>query len=286
MTCVTVVIPAYDEEAAIGAVLEQVLGIMQGADLDFEIIVVDDGSNDNTAAVARSYPEVRVLQHANNRGYGAALKTGIRHGVGELIVITDADGTYPNERMLELVAAVKDVDMVVGSRTQGRPHVPFARRPAKWLLRKLAEYVSETRIPDLNSGMRVFRRADVLPYLPFLPNKFSFTTTITLITLADGGMIEYVPIEYNQRLGRSKIKPADAFHFLILILRTALLINPLKVFLPVGLGLTVAGMGIGVYQLIVTLGIAQAPLFFVLSGLQLVAMGLLADLIVSLRRRM
>ena len=175
--------------------------------------------------------------------------------------------------------------MVVGARTKGNPRVPLLRRPAKWFLGKLAEYVSETRIPDLNSGLRVFRRADALRHLPLLPNKFSFTTTITLITLADGGVIDYVPIEYYTRLGRSKIKPVDALAFLILTLRTALLFNPLKVFLPVGLGLVLIGVGIGLFQLVVTLGIAQAPIFFFLSGLQITAMGLLADLVITLRRR-
>jgi glycosyltransferase involved in cell wall biosynthesis len=285
MTYVSVVIPAYDEGDAISAVLEQLLGVLQRAGLDHEIIVVDDGSSDDTAAAARAVPGVQVWQHAENRGYGAALKTGIRHAKGDLIVITDADGTYPNDRIPELVAAMDSADMVVGARTQGRPRVPLVRRPAKWFLRKLAEYVSETPIPDLNSGMRAFRRADVLHYLSALPNKFSFTTTITLITLADGGIIEYVPIEYYERLGRSKIRPADAFHFLILTLRTALLIDPLKVFLPAGLGLTLAGLAMGLYQLAITRGIAQSPILLFLSGLQIAAMGLLADLVVTLRRR-
>jgi glycosyltransferase involved in cell wall biosynthesis len=285
MTYVSVVIPAYDEGDAIDAVLEQVSDVLRCADLEHEIIVVDDGSSDDTAEVARAFPGVQVWQHASNRGYGAALKTGIRHATGELIVITDADGTYPNERIPELVAAMDNADMVVGARTRGHPRVPLVRRPAKWFLRKLAEYVSETRIPDLNSGLRAFRRADVLHYLSSLPNKFSFTTTITLITLADGGIIEYVPIEYYERLGRSKIRPVDAFHFLILTLRAALLIDPLKVFLPAGLGLTVAGFAMGVYQWAITRGIAQAPILLFLSGLQITAMGLLADLIVTLRRR-
>ena len=279
------VIPAYDEEAAIGAVLEQVADALQGAGLDYQIIVVDDGSNDRTVEVARSRADVQVWQHASNRGYGAALKTGIRHATGEIIVITDADGTYPNDRIPELVARIGRADMVVGARTKGNPRVPLLRRPAKWFLGKLAEYVSETRIPDLNSGLRVFRRADALRHLPLLPNKFSFTTTITLITLADGGVIDYVPIEYYTRLGRSKIKPVDALAFLILTLRTALLFNPLKVFLPLGLGLALIGVGVGLFQLVVTLGIAQAPIFFFLSGLQITAMGLLADLVITLRRR-
>ena len=285
MTRISVVIPAYDEEAAIGAVLEQVADALRGAGLDYQIIVVDDGSSDRTVEVARSRADIQVWQHASNRGYGAALKTGIRHATGEIIVITDADGTYPNDRIPELVARMGRADMVVGARTKGNPRVPLLRRPAKWFLGKLAEYVSETRIPDLNSGLRVFRRADALRHLPLLPNKFSFTTTITLITLADGGVIDYVPIEYHARLGRSKIKAVDALAFLILTLRTALLFNPLKVFLPVGLGLVLIGTGIGLFQLVVTLGIAQAPIFFFLSGLQITAMGLLADLVVTLRRR-
>jgi len=282
---VGVVIPAYNEAEAIAEVLGNLQCVLAKTGFSYEILVVDDGSQDKTAEVVRQQPDVRMLRHPTNRGYGAALKTGIRHATGEIIVITDADGTYPNDCIPDLLARMTNADMVVGARTQGRVHVPLVRRPAKWFLRKLAEYVSESKIPDINSGLRAFRRADALRYLSFLPNKFSFTTTITLFTLADGGIIEYIPIEYHQRVGRSKIKPSDAFGFLILTLRTALLFNPLKVFLPPGLGLTLVGSSIGLYQLVVSLGIAQAPIFLVLSGLQIIAMGLLADLVVSLRHR-
>ncbi len=284
MNQVSVVIPAYNEEAAIVAVLEEVHQALRSIGLSYEVIVVDDGSSDNTAGVARNCAGVQVVRLASNRGYGAALKAGIRRATGEIVVITDADGTYPNDRIPDLVAGMGNADMVVGARTQVNAHVPLLRRPAKWFLRKLAEYVSETEIPDINSGLRAFYGADAKRYLASLPNKFSFTTTITLLTLAEGGIVEYVPIAYYQRVGRSKIKPSDAFNFLILTLRTALLFNPLKVFLPLGLGLMLIGIGLGLYQLFAMFGVAESPVFLVLSGLQIIAMGLLADLIVGLRR--
>ncbi|MBN1993488.1 MAG: glycosyltransferase family 2 protein [Anaerolineae bacterium] len=282
---VSVVIPAYNEEVAIGPVLKQVVEILNGATPRYEIIVVDDGSGDNTAQVAQTCPQVKVLRLPSNRGYGAALKAGIRHAAGQIIVITDADGTYPNNRIPDLLTQMAQADMVVGARTHPNVRIPVLRRPAKWFLRKLAEYVAEAQIPDLNSGLRAFYRADALRYLPLLPNKFSFTTTITLLTLADGGIIEYLPIAYHRRVGKSKIKPADAFYFFALTVRTALLFNPLKVFLPPGAALVLLGLGMGLYQLMLTFGIAQAPIFLFLSGLQIIAMGLLADLIVSLRHR-
>ena len=157
MIGITIVVPAYNEEQGIRAVLDQTYSVLEGSGLNYEIIVVDDGSRDDTAAVAEAHEGVRVLRHPSNRGYGAALKTGIRHARYDLIAITDGDGTYPNERIPDLVARLVqgDHDMVVGARTGQQVSIPLMRRPAKWAIGKLGNLVAGERIPDINSGLVV-----------------------------------------------------------------------------------------------------------------------------------
>ena len=153
----SIVVPAYNEGEAIGPVLRDIQATMDEAGFAYEVLVVDDGSEDNTAEIAES-AGVRLVRHGENRGYGAALKTGIRRATYQLIAITDADGTYPNERIPDLLSYAGDHDMVVGARTGDAARIPLIRRPAKWVLAKLANYLAEMRIPDLNSGLRVFRK--------------------------------------------------------------------------------------------------------------------------------
>ena len=183
-TAVSIVIPAYNEEKGIGPVLTRLLAVMDGSGLTYEVVVVNDGSRDDTAGVtgrvAAEHERLTLLQHRHNRGYGAALKTGIRHARYDLICITDADGTYPNERIPELVAqlAGQEYDMVVGARTGENVAIPLVRRPAKWAIGRLANYVAGEKIPDLNSGLRVFRREIALRMFGLLPNAFSFTCSM------------------------------------------------------------------------------------------------------------
>jgi glycosyltransferase involved in cell wall biosynthesis len=244
------------------------------------LIVVDDGSTDATAARAEA-AGARVIRHAGNRGYGAALKTGILAARGAIVVITDADGTYPNERIPEIVGLMRDNDMVVGARTGANVSIPLARRPAKWVLGKLANYLSESRIPDLNSGLRAFRRETAIRYFPILPRKFSFTTTITLAMLVNDHAVAFLPVDYHSRRGRSKIRPIpDTLNFLALIIRTVLYFRPLKIFLPVSFALFLASIAIFVYSAMFTDKIMDASVSITLmTSFQMAAIGLLADLI-------
>jgi glycosyltransferase involved in cell wall biosynthesis len=177
---VSVVIPAYNEEEGLAADVAVVRRVMDESGLDCELIVVDDGSRDGTSEIAEQLEGIRLFRHPRNRGYGAALKTGIRHAEGEIIVITDADGTYPPRCIPDLVADMQHADMAVGARTGEVVKVPLLRKPAKWFLTRLASYLAETDIPDLNSGLRAFRRSDAVRFWSVLPMGFSFTTTITL----------------------------------------------------------------------------------------------------------
>lgn len=275
----TVVVPAFNEEAGIGRVLDSLRAELGRSALPYEIVVVDDGSSDRTAEVAMERG-VRVVSHGANRGYGAALKSGIRTARSPYILITDADGTYPSDSVPSLLAAVPDNDMVVGARTGSSVEIPLIRRPAKWFLRRLAEYLSESRIPDLNSGLRIFRRDRAIQLFPILPSGFSFTTSITLALLCNDGRVAWVPIDYSKRTGRSKIRPIrDTFNFLLLILRVILYFNPLKVFIPASL-LVLAGFltSLG-YDLFVLRDLTEKTLILLFAGVQLLAIGLLADMI-------
>lgn len=229
---VSIVLPALDEEAAIGKVLAELAEVLEDEGIEYELLVVDDGSRDDTATRALA-GGARVLQHPRRRGYGAALKTGIRAARHAVVGIIDADGTYPAAAVPEMLRRLARADMVVGARTGANVHVPLARRPAKWLLNRLANYVTGARIPDLNSGLRVFRRDVALQYFSILPDQFSWTTTITMAAHCDGYAVDYLPIDYRRRQGSSKIVPWDAGAFAVLLLRTAMLFKPLRVFAPV-----------------------------------------------------
>jgi len=271
-----VVIPAYNEEEGIADVLRQIRSLP----MPCELIVVDDGSHDQTAGRAET-EGARVIRHGRNRGYGAALKTGILAARGSTVVITDADGTYPNDRIPELVRLLDAHQMVVGARTGANVAIPLVRRPAKWVLNRLANYLSESEIPDLNSGLRAFRRQTVLDFFSILPSGFSFTTTITLAMHVNDHPVAYVPVDYHPRRGRSKIKPVqDTLSFLTLIVRTVLYFRPLKIFLPISGSLFLAAIVIFFYSLLFTAKVMDASVTITLmTSFQMAAIGLLADLI-------
>jgi glycosyltransferase involved in cell wall biosynthesis len=282
---ITIVVPAYNEEQGILGVLERLSALDVG--VPKEILVVEDGSTDRTAEVLAAalprFPAVRVLRHPSNRGYGAALKTGFAAARHEVVVITDADGTYPENRIPDLLACIdRGAEMAVGARRGEDVNIPLVRRPAKAALRLLASYLAETPIPDLNSGLRAFRRELVLRYRAILPEGFSFTTTITLAALTNDHRVDYVDVNYAARSGSSKIKPIrDTLRFTALIIRTVMYFNPLKVFYPLaGFLLLVLLCSLG-YDLFIesppNLGDKSVLLFVAL--VQVLTVGLLADLI-------
>ncbi len=279
---VSVIIPAYNEEESLREVIRGVRNTLSQLTNRFEILVVDDGSTDATADRAQA-TGARLLQHDANRGYGAALKTGIRHARESWICIADADGTYPTERIPELLgqAVKEECDMVVGARTGRDVAIPTIRRPGKWIIGKLANLVAGAKIPDVNSGLRVFRRDAALRFFNLLPDGFSFTTTLTLAMLSNGYLVHHVPIDYYHRVGQSKIRPVrDTLNFLQLILRIALYFGPLKVFLPVSLILFLAAVGWGLFSLLVLERLADvSTLVILMAAVQVAALGLLAELI-------
>lgn len=272
---VSVVIPAFNEGAHVADQIRAVQLVMSGSGWEHEVIVVDDGSSDNTAEEA-DQTGARVLRRRRNQGYGAALKLGIQHARHPWILITDADGTYPVEAIPELLAIAERNAMVVGARLGASVHIPLIRRPAKWFLNRLAGYLAGQRLPDINSGLRLMRKSLVQRYEFLLPDGFSFTTTITLAAACNGHAFEYVPINYHARLGESKIRARHAYDFTLLILRTVVFFNPLKVFIPAGAVLAVAGIAKFVYDLTLD-NLSESAVLALIGALIVWAVGLLAD---------
>jgi glycosyltransferase involved in cell wall biosynthesis len=281
-TGLSIIVPAFNEATGIGPVLASIRETMESSGLDYEVLVVDDGSEDDTANIAQGIG-IRVLQHPINRGYGAALKTGIRHATYDTIAITDADGTYPNDTLPELarLARERGYDMVVGARTGTQVHIPLARRPAKWALNRLANYLASTQIPDLNSGLRVFRKDLAEEFRRYLPSSFSFTTTLTLALLTNDYTVHFVPISYYKRVGSSKINPIkDTLNILGLIVRTVMYFAPLRVLLPISAFLLLLALGILIGSALLTPKIMDVTVIVVtMTALQIAVVALVADLI-------
>lgn len=287
---ITVVVPAYNEAEGIGPQIEDLRDALRTWPSDYEILVVDDGSSDATAARAMAMG-ARVLRHPCNRGYGASLKTGIIAARHEVIVIIDADRTYPADQIPGLVRQLASADMVVGARIGANVNIPLARRPAKWMLGQIANVVSGQRIPDLNSGLRAFYRDCVRQYFPVLSNRFSFTTTVTLALLADDYRVLYQPIDYYPRVGQSKITPRHFMDFVILVLRMAMLFQPLKLFAPLSLVIGALGLlkalfdvsavfvrhpGVG-WGLLFEPVLSTSAMLLLTTALQLLLIGMVAD---------
>ena len=229
----SLILPVYNEEKGLASTLTHLQEILQTSRYEYEVIVVNDGSTDGTEEILHNYTSVKIISHRRNRGYGAALKTGIKQAKYPLIAITDGDGTYPNERIPELVELATEADMVVGARIGLNVRYSRIRKVPKWFLVHFAQWVTRTHIPDLNSGMRVFRKNVVERFLNILPDTFSFTTTITIAMLANDYLVHYQPIDYYHRVGKSKIKPIrDTLRFVQLILRLGVYFAPLRIFLP------------------------------------------------------
>jgi glycosyltransferase involved in cell wall biosynthesis len=273
----SVVIPAFNEEGGIRETIEEVQAALAEMPVPTEIIVVDDGSKDDTRGEAAK-AGVRVEANPFNIGYGAALKRGIRAAKHEYVAILDADRTYPARFLPGMLALAREYDMVVGDRGAEMNNVPLMRRPAKKMLNRLASFLAKRKLNDINSGMRVFKRDELIPFLPLLPSGFSFTTTITLCMSCSDKPLVYTPIEYRARVGKSKIRPVDFINFIVLMLRVIMLFNPLRIFLPAGLAFFSVGCAKLVYD-ITQHNLSETAVFMFLASIMVWSLGLIADMI-------
>ena len=281
----SVIVPVLNEERSIVSVLNSIKQTMGSCEHGYEIIVVDDGSIDKTHELAVSQG-VKVIRHTNNRGYGASLKTGIEESNYDWILITDGDGTYPVEEIPSFLKFIPEYDMVIGARTGGKVHIPFMRRPAKWLLTHLAGFLAGTRIPDLNSGLRVFRKDLCLEFSHLYPQGFSFTSTLTMAFLTHDYKVKYIPINYYKREGESSIRAYDFVNFNKLLVRLTLFFNPIKLFSLISGVLFLLAMFVFFFSKFYLKRLMDiSTIVILMSSLQIFLFGLLAELIVRLREQ-
>jgi glycosyltransferase involved in cell wall biosynthesis len=284
---ISIIIPAYNEQEGIAKTLTRIFETMDAAQYDYEVIVVNDGSTDGTADEVKKFPRATLISHSRNRGSGASTNTGVRHARGEICVMTDADGTYPVQDIPRLLEEMNDYDMVIGARTKEAGTLKLLRVPAKWFIRSLASFLTETKIPDLNSGLRAFKKSNALKYIHILPHGQSWVSTITLAHLSDDLDVKWIPIDYYPRLGTSKFRPVqDTYNYLMLVLRTVMYFNPIKILFPVGMLLLLVGVLRQIWWFVVGNMVVHASnVLLVLAGLNFIMMALLADLVVRRARQ-
>jgi glycosyltransferase involved in cell wall biosynthesis len=280
----SVVVPCFNEVGSIRSTVESLIEVTaaRGA----EIIVVDDGSSDGSVQVLDELEGsgeicgLRVVRQAANFGYGAAVKTGVRRARAELIVIIDADGTYPSDRIPDLVDTAAGADMVIGARTEGTRGQPLLRRFAKSILRAHCSWLVGERIPDMNSGLRVFRKSVAERFFKILPDGFSLTTTLTVAMMRNRYTVVFEPIAFAERIGRSKIRPLrDTLGFIQLIVRTGMYFAPLRVLLPLVAVLSIAfAVSLG-YDIVVLENLTDKTIILLLFAMNTALFGLLADMI-------
>ena len=287
----SIIVPCYNEEDAVEQTVKDIVNTLDKwkkeneVNLFFEMIFINDGSKDKTSSVllslAKKFTKLKIIDSRVNCGYGASLKKGILASKYDWIVITDADGTYPNERIPELVKALNENDMAIGARIGKNVKIPTVRRPIKWLLLQYARWMSKSDIKDLNSGLRAMRKDQIFKFWNMLPNAFSFTSTITLAMHIEGLKVSYIPIDYHARIGSSSIKPIqDTLRFFSLVLRTVMYFKPLQVFGTLGLTMLILAIVTGFVGRVV---LGEVPDVVALSlfstGSVFIGLGLLGDLI-------
>jgi len=281
----TILLPAYNEEQAVGPVIQEIREALAEWPGTWELLVVDDGSQDRTAAHAAA-EGARVVRRVENGGFGEACKTGLTEARGRLVALMDVDGTYVPAHLCEMLACFPDYDQVNGARTSEQGTTPWLRMPAKWMIRKLAEWISGRRIPDLNTGMRIVKRDIMLRYLWALPSGFSCSASMTLAFACNGHAVKFVPVEYRPRIGRSKFRPVrDTFSYIGTVFRLVMYFRPIRVFFPISVGLGLITFASGYYNFRHSpTGLHDTDVLLAVTALMTLMLGMLAELIVAQRR--
>lgn len=278
---VSVILPAYNEAQVIGRVLDGIRAVAPD-DGSWELIVVDDGSDDGTGDAAER-AGATVVRHPYNKGNGAAVKSGLRAARGERICLLDADGQHDPAFITPMLAHLDRYDLVIGTRSKGAGGGQ-TRRFGNFMYTRLASYLAQRRIPDVTSGFRAARRAPMLEFVPLYPNGFSYPITSTLAFIKAGYSVAFEPIDVHRRVGRSKIRIVrDGAKFFLIALRIIMLFAPLRIFLPISAGLLALGAGYGTWTVATAGRVANGALLLTLSSLFIFLIGLVSEQISLMR---
>lgn len=284
---VSVIIPTYNEERTIFNLINDIKKIMLSYSYTYELIIIDDGSKDKTKELLNKIDGIRVISHPYNKGYGASLKTGILAAKNTLIIMLDGDGTYSPEDIPKLLKYYENYDLISGARVGTNVKIPLLRKPAKFILKTLAQFLAGKKIPDLNCGLRIIKKDNALKFFYLLPSRFSFTTTHLLACLTNDCNVKFVPITYKKRKGKSTIHPIiDFINFFNIIIRIIVYFNPFKFFFMLSLFLFIIAFFVWFYTLSILHKIADISVIMLfISSLQIFIFGLLADLIVKTNKQ-
>ena len=286
MTDLTIIIPCYNEEKGIENTLSRLLNFETG--IDYRILIINDGSDDETPKILEKFKDaIGIINHKVNKGYGASLKTGIKNCDSKFIAFYDADGQHNPKDLFKMYSQMEDHDMLIGARNKDS-HQDLIRKPGKWILGKVANYLTGRKIPDLNSGLRVIQRDKIKKLLHLFPDGFSFSTTSTIAFMYLTYKVEYISIIAEKRIGNSTVRQIKhGSSTLLLILRLIVLFNPLKVFLPVSFWMIAIGviyeLVFGIFLLYPNVKLIAAAFFMILTGILTFFFGLIADQISAMR---
>ncbi|MEA3398317.1 MAG: glycosyltransferase family 2 protein [Patescibacteria group bacterium] len=279
---ISIIIPVYNEEKSVEKVINDIKSAMKTTAYQFEIIAINDCSTDNSAMILNKMEDIVLIHRHVNKGYGASLKTGIKRSQYDHALIIDADGTYPAAEIPNFIESAKKYDLVTGDRNKKNCAIPLERKHAKAFLNKFASYLSGKKIPDLNCGLRIFKKEIVFRYWELFPERFSFTSTLTMLCATRGYDIKFISIDYYKRKGKSSIRPSHFFNFLKLIFKLSLFFNPIKVFIPVSMFIL---LGAILLPILFFAGIADkfydvSFIVLVATSLQTFFFGLLAEIVI------
>ncbi len=281
---ISVVLPVYNEALNIRRLLAEVHGVMEDLGRTYEIIAVDDGSDDGTADLLAEIDYVRTITSPYNKGNGASVKAGIRNAQGRLIILMDGDGQHDPKSIPELLEKSQNYELVIGSRSDGKAQA-MHRRLANLFYNKLASYVSGHKVEDLTSGFRVAHRDKIARFIPLFPNGFSYPATSTLAFLRSGFSVAFVPVAMRKRAGKSKISlPRDGIRFVLIVIKTIALFNPLRIFLPASALCVAFGVGHAFFKIFVQgTRYTNLSILFVSTGVLIFFIGLVSEQIAMLR---
>lgn len=282
---ISIVIPVFNEGINASQTIIDLKKEMNSLNIEYEIIAVNDGSTDNTKNALREIENIKLISHPYNKGYGAALKTGVANSKYNWVMFFDSDGQHKPIYIKDFLKYTEEYDLIAGNRSGGKYVRPTLRKPGLWLLRTIANYLVEHKIPDLNCGMRLIKKDVLGEYLHLMPNTFSMSTTSTLAFLKDKRNVKFIPIEVEKRNDNSKstVRPKDAITTMMLIFRLIMIFSPLRIFFPVSLALFLIGLAFLTYDIII-FNISEATILILITSILIFFFGLIADQIAALRR--